>query len=738
MPIPYDDVEFFDHRAAPAGHTARDMALVGRVEDLESGGVTSVDLSAIQDQLDAQAAVDVAQAAVDAANEAVDDAQTAALADKEDAGLAATLDAALQTQITANADLNTAQQAAITANIAAIAALQVSIVKPDYEAAESDAAGILNLPDLTQSETFNLDKAAAGEYEQGVSRILWNGFQYALNTDAVLQAARGNSDTVDQTVLPSAGDGSLSSDWVSCSEPLSSYPYLFEADGITLHTSIQKDFARQLIGIDSRIVWDSRLNPSAYHNSLPHGASSGVLKATGTQFINGGSAIEAGLFQLDADLGAAVNIYQWGADGNGGEVKEISEAAIEYLKTMPVYGWLDYVDGDHSIASAINIFGNSNLTIYSSAGACLKKPDTQSTLAERQNSAIFRLTRGVDNVTIEHLQLKGNMTSLDASSGSQPLIMVGDYVSGLVAAAPTDTEVNNRVTIQHCEMSGSNWACVVFYGGQSGAFYQRNTNMTVRNCDISESSSGVFSYKNAENHIFEYNHIRNMAQNCISFDTRAASDPVEVSLPMYKMRANYNVCTGYGQSGQGSALLWKGLIFDSECFGNIVKDAFAASSVVPPHNVAIFAGPDFQGDAPARVRIINNRVSSVYSSGLNGIGIWCSTGVTRAHIEGNYVYDCMTISLYMNQASGVVKGNVFKYGNGFYHVRIEGASGNNINHIRYEDNVSDKTDEDGNLGSSTIGVRFAYIDDLWDSNNELVGGFGEQVIDVTRRNGVTL
>ena len=144
MPIPYDDVEFFDHRAAPAGHTARDMALVGRVEDLESGGVTSVDLSAIQDQLDAQAAVDVAQAAVDAANEAVDDAQTAALADKEDAGLAATLDAALQTQITANADLNTAQQAAITANIAAIAALQVSIVKPDYEAAESDAAGILN------------------------------------------------------------------------------------------------------------------------------------------------------------------------------------------------------------------------------------------------------------------------------------------------------------------------------------------------------------------------------------------------------------------------------------------------------------------------------------------------------------------------------------------------------------------------------------------------------------------
>ena len=87
-------------------------------------------------------------------------------------------------------------------------------VKPDYEAAESDAAGILNKPDLTQSETFNADKAAATGYVKGVSRVLWNGYQYILNTDAVLQASRGNTDTVDQTALPSDGDGSESSDWV--------------------------------------------------------------------------------------------------------------------------------------------------------------------------------------------------------------------------------------------------------------------------------------------------------------------------------------------------------------------------------------------------------------------------------------------------------------------------------------------------------------------------------------------
>ena len=88
-------------------------------------------------------------------------------------------------------------------------------VKPDYEAAESDEAGILNKPDLTQSETYNVAKAAASGYVKGASRVLWNGYSYILNTDAVLQAARGNTDTVDQAVLPSDGDGSDASDWVA-------------------------------------------------------------------------------------------------------------------------------------------------------------------------------------------------------------------------------------------------------------------------------------------------------------------------------------------------------------------------------------------------------------------------------------------------------------------------------------------------------------------------------------------
>ena len=102
--------------------------------------------TALQAEIDAAEAVNVAQQAQLDAADTLNTAQTAAINNKEDAGVAAALDAAIQAQVTANATLNTAQQTAITANIAAIAALQASIVKPDYEAAESDAAGILNKP----------------------------------------------------------------------------------------------------------------------------------------------------------------------------------------------------------------------------------------------------------------------------------------------------------------------------------------------------------------------------------------------------------------------------------------------------------------------------------------------------------------------------------------------------------------------------------------------------------------
>ena len=181
------------------------------------GGGT-VDLTAIQNQLDAQAAVDVAQAAVDAANESVDDAQAAALADKEDAGLAATLDAALQTQITANADLNTAQQTAITANIAAIAALQASIVKPDYEAAEADAAGILNKPDIfdrrysviDSDESFDATSFIRGRHE--LSASLANGsvnvnYAEGMPDGSIIDAGVHLQDNFYQLIMV-VGDGS--------------------------------------------------------------------------------------------------------------------------------------------------------------------------------------------------------------------------------------------------------------------------------------------------------------------------------------------------------------------------------------------------------------------------------------------------------------------------------------------------------------------------------------------------
>ena len=166
MAIPYADGEFYKRNAPPAGHSARDMVLAARVTELEDSGGAA--LASLQDQIDANDAVDAAQQAivdtnaatnaaqqsqldandaVDAAqqaqidaNDAVDAAQQALIDGKEDIGVADALDFALENQIIANADLAAAQQAQIDAADALAAAQQAEIDAADALAASQQAA----------------------------------------------------------------------------------------------------------------------------------------------------------------------------------------------------------------------------------------------------------------------------------------------------------------------------------------------------------------------------------------------------------------------------------------------------------------------------------------------------------------------------------------------------------------------------------------------------------------------
>ena len=166
MAIPYADGEFYKRNAPPAGHSARDMVLAARVTELENGGGAA--LASLQDQIDANDAVDAAQQAivdsnaatnaaqqsqldandaVDAAqqaqidaNDAVDAAQQALIDGKEDIGVADELDFALENQIIANADLAAAQQAQIDAADALAAAQQAEIDAANALAASQQAA----------------------------------------------------------------------------------------------------------------------------------------------------------------------------------------------------------------------------------------------------------------------------------------------------------------------------------------------------------------------------------------------------------------------------------------------------------------------------------------------------------------------------------------------------------------------------------------------------------------------
>ena len=166
MAIDYAAGEFYKRNAPPAGHSARDMVLAGRVTELENGGGAAlaslqaqidandavdaaqqaiVDTNAAtnaaqQSQLDANDAVDAAQQAQIDANDAVDLAQQALIDNKEDVGIALALDDALQVQVTANADLAAAQQAQIDVADALAAAQQAEIDAANALAASQQAA----------------------------------------------------------------------------------------------------------------------------------------------------------------------------------------------------------------------------------------------------------------------------------------------------------------------------------------------------------------------------------------------------------------------------------------------------------------------------------------------------------------------------------------------------------------------------------------------------------------------
>ena len=260
-------------------------------------------------------------------------------------------------------------------------------VKPDYEAAEGDAAGILNKPDLTQSETYNVAKAAANGYVEGVSRILWNGYPYILNTDAVLQAARGNTDTVDQTVLPSDGDGSDSADWVRRLES-------------------KKGFMTFSEMVNSDITGYNCAETVCHHAIIYFG---------GARYIRDGSTGspstgDESKFYDSAGSGFVFDICQngcvrkFGAKGDGVTDDAVSiQKAFDSVVTEVVLSSGDYLLGTTG-SDYIQLNSTHSGMVFRGSGGRLKLADNSPVLSSKSAIQID----GADNLSINKIRFYGN------------------------------------------------------------------------------------------------------------------------------------------------------------------------------------------------------------------------------------------------------------------------------------------------------------------------------------------
>ena len=225
--------------------------------------------------------------------------------------------------------------------------------------------------------SFNASVAALGGYSQGVSRIDDGGYIYTLNTDAVLQAARGNTDTVDQTVLPSAGDGSDSADWVLAAQSSIDASVIkhFDVgyaksskDAVAIDNPYFALIRPSLVLNESLISLKSHYVSSYYPDAKPRG--SGVyLYASGPAPTNDvGITIPIDSASHLKNTMQSVNIYQWGVVGGivaeGGALGFVNNP-VEFASndTPAIQRFYDYIGANDVTVVDRTFTGYSNAPI---------------------------------------------------------------------------------------------------------------------------------------------------------------------------------------------------------------------------------------------------------------------------------------------------------------------------------------------------------------------------------------
>lgn len=236
----------------------------------------------------------------------------------------------------------------------------------------------------------------------------------------------------------------------------------------------------------------------------------------------------------------------------------------------------------------------------------------------KNGSGIFIIRNGSETIRIANLRLIGSWSASQVSTGSAdgPGIVIGNFVND-------GMKTNRVIVIENNVLSDFNYSGIMIVGQTTETNPPlANQFVLIQNNRISNSSNGVFVYKNAEGINITKNHIVNTAYDGIAFDTAAASvqrvpDKI-ASISISKVRITENLLEKIGSQHSSIGILLKGLINDAVILRNVIrevrapiKQVYVVNGKSYPMSIAygISVGPDAHKQSGSNVIISLNDLS---------------------------------------------------------------------------------------------------------------------------------
>lgn len=342
--------------------------------------------------------------------------------------------------------------------------------------------------------------------------------------------------------------------------------------------------------------------------------------------------------QAGEGRGERVNIRDFGAQP-GADIAPAIEKAVEHLRQHGG-GTLDFSGIQAKVSRAITLNGVSNIVFSGKRARLTKLPRVPN------NCTIFHIRGGSIGVSIE------DFSSLDGGcqggagpmASNDPVILIGDIVSN------SSTAANRNISVLRNTISYSFWGGIVVYGraGSNGSPAPLNQTIRVSGNTITNSSNGVFVYKNARDIEVTDNRIVHSGYDGIVFDTHAATDRGSTE-PIEDIRVTGNVVDTFGSYGYGVGILLKGEVNRARVLGNRIQNGSVNRGGVFNNYGILLTNDTGRRRGANDVLIEQNVISNIRSSRPNGgFGINVNGQAKRIRILRNQVSQTTNRSLVTN------------------------------------------------------------------------------------------